>query len=410
VLPGGVDVHTHPLGAIEADTAAALLGGTTTILGFVDAEPGERPAAAARRTIADELPRARCDVGLHGVIWEPDRYRDGDLRALADAGVTSVKLWLAYHELGIQADDRVLYRVLREAAREGVLASAHCENGLVVRALVEELLATRRRELRWHPVSRPAELEAEAVHRFLVLAGLAGAAAHVVHVSSRAALAEVVRGFAHGTNVSAECCPHHLVFDDARYGQPDAARFAMTPPLRTPADVDALWAALADGGLDVLASDHSHVRLEDKAADDFSRLEYGIPGVGLRLAVGLTDGVAAGRLTLERLVEVACTAPAQRFGLGDRKGALVAGLDADLAVWDPAARWVPDDAGVIDGSGYTPYAGRTLLGRPRHVLLRGAPVVEDGVLVDGAPRGAFLARPRLPRGAGHLDRALGGTG
>jgi dihydropyrimidinase len=231
-----------------------------------------------------------------------------------------------------------------------------------------------------------------------------------VHVSSRAAVAEVVRGFAHGTNVSAECCPHHLVFDERRYEQPDAARFAMTPPLRAPADVDALWAALADGDLDVLASDHSHLRLEDKAADDFSRLEYGIPGVGPRLALGLTDGVAAGRLTLERLVEVACTAPAQRFGLGDRKGALVEGYDADLAVWDPTARWVPDDAGVVDASGYTPYAGRELLGRPRHVLLRGEPVVVDGALVDGAPRGRFLARPRLPRGTGHLDRALAAAG
>ena len=410
VLPGGVDVHTHPLGAMAADTAEALLGGTTTILGFVDAEPGERPADAARRAIADELPQARCDVGLHGVVWEPEAYRDGDLRALADLGVTSVKLWLAYHELGIQADDRVVYRVLREAAREGVLASAHCENGLALRAIVEELLAGGHRGLRWHPISRPPELEAEAVHRFLVLAALAGAAVHVVHVSCRAALAEVVRASGQGTDVSAECCPHHLVFDDGRYEGSDAARFAMTPPLRAPDDVAALWDALADGDLDVLASDHSHVRLGDKDAGDFSRLEYGIPGVGMRLPVGLTDGVAAGRLSPERLVEVACTAPARRFGLGERKGAILEGHDADLAVWEPAARWQPSDAAVVDGSGYTPYAGRELIGRPRHVLLRGEPVVADGAPVDGPPRGRFLPRPRGPRGLGHVDRALAAAG
>jgi dihydropyrimidinase len=345
------------------------------------------------------------------VIWEPDAYVAGDVAALAALGVTSLKLWLAYHELGIQADDRVVYRVLREAAQAGVLAAAHCENGLALLGVTEELLAAGRTDLRWHPVSRPAAVEAEAVHRFLLLARLAGAATHVVHVSGADALAEVDRARSAGQDVSAECCPHHLVFVDDRYAGPDAARFAMTPPLRTAADADALWSALADGRLDVLASDHSHVRLEQKegAAMDFSRVEYGIPGVAQRLAVGFTDGVEAGRLSAVRLVEVACTAPARRFGLAG-KGVVAVGADADLVLWDPSDEWTATDAAVTDAAGYTPYAGRRFVGRPRDVLLRGAHVVRDGELVDGAPGGRYLPRGPRPPGTGHVDRALAAIG
>ena len=141
VLPGGVDVHTHIFGAVAADTRSALCGGTTTALAFVDAEPGERPAEAAARTIADELPSAHIDVALHAVIWEPRAYRPGDMRAVAELGVGSVKLWLAYVELGIMADDDVAFAVMQEAAALGMVVLAHCENGRVVDVLTRGLVA-----------------------------------------------------------------------------------------------------------------------------------------------------------------------------------------------------------------------------------------------------------------------------
>jgi dihydropyrimidinase len=408
VLPGGVDAHTHVLGAIEADTRSAALGGTTTVLAFVDAQPGERPADAARRAREEQVPRAVCDVGLHGVIWEPAGYRPGDVEDLAAAGVTSLKLWLAYHELGIQADDAQAYGVLREAAASGVLVSAHCENGLVVEAMTRELVEAGARDLAFHAASRPDVLEAEAVRRFLLLARLAGAHAYVVHVSSAAALAEIDAARAGGQGVLAEVCPHHLLETAERYRGPDAIRFAMTPPLRSDADRRALWRALADGRLDVYASDHSHVPLGAKAAAaGFAELEYGVPGVGARLALGWTAGVEAGRLSPERFVAASCEAPARAFGLYPRKGTLTPGADADLVVWDPAARWVVQDGGLGDGLDYSPYAGRELIGRARDVLVGGERVVEDGAFRGREAPGRFLARPRQAPGRGHVDAVLG---
>ncbi|MGN6379626.1 MAG: dihydropyrimidinase, partial [Gaiellales bacterium] len=132
VLPGAVDVHTHPFGAVRDATRSALCGGTTSALAFVDALPGERPAEAARRTLADEMPEALIDLAFHAVIWEPQAYRHGDLREVAELGVGSVKLWLSYLELGILAEDDVAFAVMEEAAELGVTVLAHCENARVV--------------------------------------------------------------------------------------------------------------------------------------------------------------------------------------------------------------------------------------------------------------------------------------
>jgi dihydropyrimidinase len=217
VLPGAVDVHTHVFGRIAADTTSALHGGTTTLVSFIPEAAGERPPETVRRMIADEIPDAAIDVGIHGVVWEPEAYRRGELREMAELGVTSVKLWLAYRELGIMADDAQAFAVMREAADEGVLVQAHCENGYLIDALRDEFATSGRTELRYHGRARPPLLEAEAVHRFLAIARLTGATPYVVHVSGAAALAEIARARAQGANAYAEACAHHLAFDDHEY-------------------------------------------------------------------------------------------------------------------------------------------------------------------------------------------------
>ncbi len=393
VLPGAVDVHTHIFGAVPADTRSALLGGTTSVLAFVNAEPDERPAEAARRAIAEELPGAHADVGLHAVIWEPQAYRRGDLRDAAAVGVGSVKLWLAYAELGIMADDDVAFAVIREAAELGMVVLAHCENGRLVDALTRRLVAAGELGLGSLPRSRPIALEAECVHRFLVMAELAGATAYVVHVTGRRPLEVISAARARGQEVHAEACVHHLLFDESRHGGEDAVRYVLTPPLRPQADRAALRAALAGGGIDTYASDHCHHRIEEKAAaaGDFTRVPAGLPGVGVRLPIGLALAADAGSgLTAERLVEVACAAPARIFGL-ERKGALAPGYDADIAVWDPSTPGRIEAGALGDGLGWSPYDGHELPGRMRHVLARGERVVEDARFVGDAHRGVHLA-------------------
>ncbi len=392
VLPGAVDVHTHIFGAVAADTRSALLGGTTAMLAFVDAEPGERPVEAARRTIADELPAAHADVALHTVIWEPQAYRPGDMRDVHALGVGSVKLWLAYIELGIMADDDVAFAVMQEAAELGMVVLAHCENGRVVDVLTRELVAAGELGLGSLPRSRPIALEAECVHRFLAMAEVAGATAYVVHVTGSRPLEEIAAARGRGQTVHAEACVHHLLFDESDHHGDDALRYVMTPPLRTLADRAALRAGLADGGLDTYASDHCHLRLDrDKVpvAGDFTQVPTGLPGVAARLPIGLALAAEDG-LSVERLVEVACAAPARIFGL-PRKGSLAPGSDADVVVWDPAAPSRITLAGLGDGLDWSPYEGIELPGRIRHVLARGDRVVEDGRFIGEAHRGGYLA-------------------
>lgn len=398
VLPGGVDPHTHVFGAIETDTVSALCGGTTTVLSFADEPPeaGEPPAEAVRRLLADEVPRSAVDLGIHSVIWEPAAYRPGDLAAARALGVTSVKLWLAYRDLGIQIDDDQAYAVMREAAREGVLVLAHCENGDLAEALKAEHVAAGRTGLRYHAQARPIALESEAVARFLRIAALAGADPYVVHVTALEPLAEIEAARARGQRVHAEVCTTHLVYTDAVYEGPDPLRFVLTPPLRPAADRDGLWEALGSGTLDVLASDHGHVPLDpDKlaAGDDFTKVPYGVSGVEARMALTLSLGVGRGLLSMERAVEALCEAPARIFGLLPRKGLIAPGADADIVVWDPAARWTISPGTLHDGIDHTPFDGIEVSGAARFVIAGGEVCVEERSFLGRSRPARFLARP-----------------
>jgi dihydropyrimidinase len=394
VLPGAVDVHTHVFGGVRDDTRSALLGGTTSALAFVDALAGERPAEAARRTLADELPESHIDLAFHSVIWEPLAYRTGDMRAVAELGVGSVKLWLAYVELGIMAEDDVALAVLQEAAELGMVVLAHCENGRAIDLLTRRLVAEGRLGLDSLPRSRPIALEAECVHRFLALAEVAGATPYVVHVTGARPLAEITAARERGMTVHAEVCAHHLLFERSRHEGPDALRYVMTPPLRTPGDRAALLRGLRTGDLDTYASDHCHLRLDrDKqpVAGDFTKVPTGLPGIGARLPLGFGEFVAGEpALTPERLVEVACAAPARIFGLYPKKGVIASGGDGDIVVWDPSQASRVTLAGLADGLDWSPYEGFAVAGRIRHVLARGDRVVIDGSFAGEDHRGAYL--------------------
>ena len=397
VLPGAIDVHTHVFGGVRDDTRSALRGGTTSALAFVDALPGERPAEAARRTLADEVPESLIDLAFHAVIWEPGAYRHGDLRDAAALGVGSVKLWLAYVELGIMADDDVALAVMQEAAELGMVVLAHCENGRAVDLLTRQAVERGRLGIEWLPRTRPIGLEAECVHRFLVLADLAGAEPYVVHVTGRAPLAEIVVARARGQTVHAEVCPHHLLFEASHHEGPDALRYVMTPPLRTGADRAALVEGLRTGAVTTLASDHCHLRLDrdkEPVRDDFTAIPTGLPGIGARLplAFALAGG---GPPALERLVDAACTAPARIFGLHPRKGVLAPGSDADVVVWDPSAPSRLSLESIDDGLDWSPYEGIEVPGSVRDVLAGGERVVTEGRFTGDEHRGEYLPAGRV---------------
>jgi dihydropyrimidinase len=300
-----------------------------------------------------------------------------------------VKLFLAYPELGMMADDRTLYTTLRDANALDMVVQVHCENGAVIAELIAEQLRAGNVGVDGFAASRPPATEIEAVGRTLRLAGLARARVYLVHLSTAGAIELVRDARARGDRVVAEACTHHLTLDRSRYARADGDRALIVPPLRDRADVEALWTALADGTLDTVGSDHAQVGYQPPAAADFTGLPYAFPGVEVRLPLLLSAGRDRG-ISYERLAEVAATGPARAFGLWPRKGALIDGADADVVLWDPDAPWRIEAGELHDGWPHSPYAGLQVAGRIHAVYLRGSPLVVGGELT-GAPRGRYVA-------------------
>ncbi len=277
----------------------------------------------------------------------------------------------------------------------------HAENDAIVTHLRERFLAGGRTEPRWHPRSRPAAAEGEAIERALALAEVAGCPLYVVHVSTERGAEAVGRARGRGQNAFGETCPQYLLLTDAEYDRPgfEGAKFVCSPPLRTTQDGAALWAGLAAGDLSTVGTDHcpffyhGQKDLGRSTADlpAFDRIPGGMPGVESRLALLYTYGVRAGRLSVERWVEVCCTAPAAIFGLAGRKGALIEGADADVVLFDPEREVTVSRSVLHENCDYTPYDGLRLKGRPVLTMLRGRVVARDGEFV-GACDGRFLKR------------------
>jgi dihydropyrimidinase len=404
LLPGGVDVHTHldmPFGDIRtaddfaSGTIAAACGGTTTVVDYAIQERGGSLREALDQWRARAAGQAVIDFGFHVCIVDLRADVEAEMATLVAEGVTSFKLFMAYPGRLMLNDDEII-RVLRRAAGVGGLVCLHAENGRVIDALVREALAAGHAEPLFHARTRPPLVEAEAVRRGIALAEAAGAPLYIVHLSSALALTEVAAARERGLDILVETCPQYLLLTDAAYRAVpfEAAKFVMSPPLRTPGDQDALWAGLERGDIQVVATDHCPFTTADKARGlgDFSRIPNGAPGIEHRMALLYDAGVAGGWLSLERFVDVTAAAPARIFGLAPRKGAIAVGADADIVVFDPAGTTAISAASHHMRVDYNPYEGRTLGGAVDRVLARGEVVVSGGRYIGTPGRGQFLKR------------------
>jgi dihydropyrimidinase len=405
VLPGGIDAHTHldmPAGDLvsaddfETGTRAAAFGGTTTVVDFATPEPGESLLAALESWKRKAEGKAAVDYGFHMAVREVDEARLGEMARLTrDEGVTSFKLYLAYPGV-LQVDDAAFFRALLAARECGALTLVHAENGGVIDVLVKRALARGDTAPRFHALTRPPATEAEATARAIALAELAGAPLYVVHLSCAAALAHVTAARDRGQAVHAETCPQYLFLSIADYDRPgfEGAGYVMSPPLREPADQEALWRGLAGGDLEVVATDHCPFSLADKARgrDDFSRIPNGAPGIETRMMLLWDGGVRAGRIDPQRFVELTASGPARLFGLWPRKGTIAVGSDADLVVWDPERETRLSVETLHMRVDHNPYEGRVVRGGPVVVLSRGEVVVDRGEWKGRAGRGQFLKR------------------
>lgn len=408
LLPGGIDTHTHldlecGPGLVTADdfasgTRSALAGGTTTVLDFATQFHGETLAYGLDRWHVKAAGRSFCDYGFHLAMTEWKSEFGAQMRDMVAAGVSSFKLYMAYRASMMVEDDEIR-AALQASAALGTTIGFHCENGRLVDALVTEYLESGRTTPYFHQASRPAELEREAINRLAVIATPLKALHYVVHLSSGDSLDEIRAARGRGARMVVETCPQYLVLDGSRYGDPDrdelpSRAYVMSPPLRTPADNAALWAALADGTIQFVGTDHCSFTLagQKAAASDFAHIPNGGPGLELRMPLLYTYGVAAGRLTLDRFVAVTATNAAKYFGMYPQKGVLAPGSDADVVVYDPRGERVVRHAELHDATDHTPYEGLRLTGRVREVFLRGTHLVRDGELAHDRPIGAFIPR------------------
>ena len=412
VLPGAVDAHTHTRVASDEepdrffqDSVAAAFGGTTTFLAFNNPGTAVTSTAATPSPVALSLlagldawragtdSDAAVDYGLNLVIRGSHEDPIAELPRAIERGVPTFKAFMVYD---FAIDDRTLYRALATAGAYGGMLQVHCENAVVLEALTTRHLAAGETAPRFHASSRPPYVEAEATARAVAMARAARAPMYVVHLSCREALEAVRAGRVDGLPVYAETCPHYLTLDESRYDAPpeEAAKYVISPPLRGPGQPDALWDGLADGSLSVVGTDHVADRLaveKQGGRPSFDRISNGGPGIETLLTLVYSEGVAAGRISLERMVDVLSTTPARLFGLGS-KGALEVGRDADFVLFDPSSRRTIRQADLHHTSDYTPYEGRQVSGAVRSVAVRGQWVVRDGAFVGRRGHGQFVER------------------
>ncbi|MDQ6882977.1 MAG: amidohydrolase family protein [Candidatus Dormibacteraeota bacterium] len=373
VLPGGVDSHTHMLSDMAAASRSAAFGGTTTALCFTNPHAGESVVEAVERGRAEVKKSAAIDVDLHAVLLQPDRVTVTELERLKALKVRAVKVFLAYPDQDLMASDGTLYNVLRQSVRLGFITRVHCENGSVVDALIQNHLVAGKRSARYFAEARPPEVDEEAIARTLTLARLAGAPVSITHISTAGGIELVKAARALGQTVYAEVCTHHLLLDAGLYRGKRAERFLTVPPLRPKEHVEALWAAVADGTVDTIGSDHAQSRYQPEPANtrDFTSLPYGLAGIELRLPLFLAEGMRR-KIPIRRLSQLLSSRAAEIFGLAPRKGTIVPGADADLVIWDPQPSWTAKGSALHDGLGESPYEGGHAKGAIRSVLLRGS--------------------------------------
>ena len=402
LFPGAIDAHTHfDLDVANTTTAddfrtgtrAALRGGTTAVVDFACPNKGESLQYGLDLWHKKADGRSACDYGFHMTIDDWNESIRAELPTMIAQGVTSFKMYLTYPAMMI--GDGPVYEALCALRELGAIAGVHCENAGVIDSLIAARKAAGELGPASHPLCRPALAEAEAVGRLLKLAALADAPVITVHTTCVPALAEIEAARARGQKVYVETCPQYLLLEDRYYSLRnfEGARYVCAPPLRKPADQAALWRGLASGEIQTVNTDHCSFTLaqKDMGRADFTRIPGGLPGVETRFELIYTYGVAAGRITKEKMVEVLSANNAKLYGLWGRKGAIKEGFDADMVLYDPRGEHAVHTADLVTNVDYNPYEGFPINGSIKQVWLRGRLCVSDGKILE-SETGVYLPR------------------
>jgi len=405
VLPGGIDVHTHldmPFGGttssddFETGTRAAAFGGTTTLIDFAIQYKGQTLRTAFDTWMQKASGKAVCDYAFHCIITELADAQLEEMNALVREGVTSFKLFMAYPGV-FMLDDGSIFKALQRTAKNGGLVCMHAENGNAIDVIVQQALAEGKKAPKYHALTRPTTAEAEATARAIALAEMAGAPVYIVHLSCNDALEKVREARDRGLPVYAETCPQYLYLSIDNFDVPDfeGAKYVFTPPLREKWHQEKLWNGLKRDHLQVVSTDHCPFCFKEQkelGRGDFTKIPNGGPGVEHRMSLIYSGGVAAGRFSVNRFVELVSTTPAKLFGLYPRKGTIAVGSDADMVIFDPNRKHTISAKTHHMRVDYSMFEGIQVTGMPSTVLSRGRVVVDNEKFLGRAGAGEFVKR------------------
>ncbi|APU42946.1 dihydropyrimidinase [Streptomyces sp. TN58] len=404
VVPGGVDAHTHmelPFGGtfasdtFETGTRAAAWGGTTTIVDFAVQSQGQSLRAGLDAWYGKADGNCAIDYAFHMIVSDVNEHTLKEMDGLVEEGVSSFKLFMAYPGV-FYSDDGQILRAMQRASSNGGLIMMHAENGIAIDVLIEQALARGETDPRYHGEVRKALLEAEATHRAIQLARVAGSPLYVVHVSAEEAVAELAAARDMGLPVFGETCPQYLFLSTDNLAEPEfeGAKYVCSTPLRPREHQAALWRGLRTNDLQVVSTDHCPFCFrgqKELGRGDFSKIPNGLPGVENRMDL-LHQAVVDGHISRRRWIEIACASPARMFGMYPQKGTIAPGSDADIVIYDPHAEQVISAETHHMNVDYSAYEGKQITGRVDTVLSRGDLVIDQNEYVGRAGHGAFIHR------------------
>lgn len=404
VLPGAVDPHVHlemPAGGtVSSDdwisgTIAALFGGTTTIIDFIEPETNQplMQAYANRRALAEG--RSMIDFGLHMTIARSDEETLSEIPTVRSAGMPSFKIYTTYE--GACLSDEQILQVMSAVHHVGGIVLVHCENDAIIKYQTDLQLKAGNLSPAAHPRSRPAISEGEAVQRVLALAEASHTPVYIVHISTALGAEALAHARRNRQVAFGETCPQYLLLSEQLYDQQgfEGAKYVCQPPLRTPADQEVIWRLMSEGELQTIGTDHCPFYFrgqKELGRACFTDIPGGLPGIETRLALIYTAGVASGKISLNHWVDLCCTAPARIFGLYPRKGTLMPGADADLVLFDPHKKMTITRDQLHENVDYTPYENFPLQGYPIMTLTKGIVMVNDGRFSGPEGKGQYLER------------------
>lgn len=405
LLPGFIDAHTHmelnngPGTASTADdfttgTIAAVAKGTTAVIDMATPDRGHslQECLATWNNLA--AGKSSSDYSYHMSLIEWNSQLAVEIPKMAAQGITSFKMYMAYDNL--RTTDAEIYAAMCEIKKVHGMLGIHCENGDLVNALQAQYLANGLTAPKYHALTRPNQLEAEAINRYLTIAALADLPVNIVHLSTRESLAVVRAARARGQKVYVETCPQYLLLDDHYYELPnfEGAKYVCSPPLRSQQDEQALWQALEQGEINTISTDHCDFNFHEQkfiGKDDFTKIPGGMPGVETRPELIYTAGVTTGKISVEQFVGLLSENIARQFGMYPQKGIIQVGSDADLVIWDPQQTGVISAKTQLQNVDYSAFEGFKTKGAARAVYLRGQQVAAQGQLLVGQ-QGKFIAR------------------